>query len=162
MITTKPGQSASAEERLAEDRAWLKQAQAGDVAAFERLVTRYSARVYSLAQRMTGNAQDAQEIVQETFLSAYQNLNKFRGDSAFGSWVHRIGANLALMRLRHKRVVNDAEEQLKGAMEFSEDGCLLTYPLTQWSKRADEQALDNELRVAIEKAVAFGRSVTAA
>lgn len=131
----------------------MQLARSGDVAAFERLVGRYSGRVYNLALRMTGNAQDAQEIMQDTFLSAFQNLRDFRGDSAFGSWVHRIAANYALMRLRHKKVVNEAEGQLKGEQEFSEEGALLTYPLSGWGRRADEQALDSELRGAIQKAV---------
>jgi RNA polymerase sigma-70 factor (ECF subfamily) len=67
--------------------------------------------------------------------------------------VHRIAANYALMRLRHKKVVNEAEGQLKGEQEFSEEGALLTYPLSGWGRRADEQALDSELRGAIQKAV---------
>jgi RNA polymerase sigma-70 factor (ECF subfamily) len=142
-----------AEIRLAADRALLDLARKGDVVAFEKLVAQYTSRVYNLALRMTSSAQDAQEITQDTFLSAYQNLGNFRGESAFGSWVHRIAANYALMRLRHKKVVHEAEAQLKGEMEFSEDGTLLTYPTSQWGKRADDQALDSELRGAIQRAV---------
>lgn len=141
------------EERLIEDRRLLNLARAGDVAAFEQLVDLHSNRVYRLAQRMMGNAQDAQEITQETFLSAFQNMKGFRGDSAFGSWVHRIAANFALMRLRHRKVVHEAESELKGEMEFTEEGVLLTYPLSQWSRRADDQALDGELRAALSRAV---------
>ncbi len=148
-----PQLDAATEERLAEDRAWMQQARNGDMAAFERLVTRYSGRVYTLALRMTGSAADAQEIMQETFLSAYQNLKSFRGDSGFGSWVHRIAANFALMRLRHKRVVDDVEGQLKGELEFSDDGKLASFPLSNWGQRADEAALGDELKQAIEQSV---------
>ena len=146
--------SDDAAQRLAEDRALLARAQQGDLAAFEKLVERYSKRVYNLALRMTGSPQDAQEIVQDAFLSAFQNLKSFRGDAAFGSWVHRIAANLALMRLRHRKVVTDAEGELKGELAYADDGALLTLPLSRFGKRADDQALDRELRQAIEAAVA--------
>jgi len=146
--------SDEADQRLAEDRALLARAQKGELAAFEKLVERYTQRVYNLALRMTSSAQDAQEIVQDAFLSAYQNLGAFRGDAAFGSWVHRIAANFALMRLRHRKVVSEAEGELKGELEYGDDGALLTFPLSQFGKRADDQALDHELRQAIEGAVA--------
>lgn len=145
--------SDESENRLAEDRALLEQAKAGDAAGFEKLVGRYTSRVYNLALRMTRSAQDAQEIVQETFLAAYKNLPNFRGDAAFGSWVHKIAANHALMRLRHKKVVDEVDQQLKGELQYSEEGDLLTYPLSLWGKRADEAALDSELRHCIEHAV---------
>ena len=61
-------------------------------------------RVYALALRMMRNEAEAEELVQDTFLSAWQNLHNFRGDSAFSSWLHRICANFALMRLRRKRL----------------------------------------------------------
>jgi RNA polymerase sigma-70 factor, ECF subfamily len=145
--------SDDAEQRLAEDRALLARAQQGELAAFEKLVERYSQRVYNLALRMTGSADDAQEIVQDAFLSAYQNLKSFRGDAAFGSWVHRIAANFALMRLRHRKVVSDAEGELEGELAAGDGGALPTFPLSQFGKRADDQALDHELRTAIERAV---------
>ena len=145
--------TADAEARLAEDRALLEKARAGDVDAFERLVTRYTPRVYKLAQRITGSAQDAQEIAQETFLSAYEGLKSFRGDAAFGSWVHRIAANAALMRLRHRKVVAAAEDQLQGEVKHWGEGVLLPPPLSRFGQRADDAALDSELRGAIEQAV---------
>ena len=82
-----PVSDRDAEIRLAADRALLDLARKGDVVAFEKLVAQYTSRVYNLALRMTSSAQDAQEITQDTFLSAYQNLGNFRGESAFGSWV---------------------------------------------------------------------------
>jgi RNA polymerase sigma-70 factor (ECF subfamily) len=129
----------------------LASAQAGSVAAFEELVERHRDAVYGLALRMTRSEADAAEIVQETFLSAYQHLADFRGDAAFGSWVHRIAANQALMRLRHQKVVDAAEKDL-AAPEFNERGSLLDYPSGEWGRRADEKALDAELGVAIQQA----------
>jgi RNA polymerase sigma-70 factor (ECF subfamily) len=134
-----------------EDRALLAQAQEGDIAAFEALVDRHKDRVYGLAFRMTRSEADAAEIAQETFLSAYQHLKDFRGDAAFGSWVHRIAANHALMRLRHRKVVDAAHEELTQP-EFNERGSYVEYPTNDWSRRADEKALDAELRKAIQEA----------
>jgi RNA polymerase sigma-70 factor (ECF subfamily) len=134
-----------------EDRALLDRAQGGDIDAFESLVERHRDRLYGLALRMTRSEADAAEIVQDTFLAAYQNLANFRGEAAFGSWVHRIAANNALMRLRHQRVVEAATEELRGP-EFNERGSLEEYPEVDWSRRADEKVLDEELGRAIRQA----------
>ncbi|MDQ3262720.1 MAG: sigma-70 family RNA polymerase sigma factor [Myxococcota bacterium] len=129
----------------------LAQAQAGAMEAFEALVERHRDRVFGLALRMTRSEADAAEITQETFLAAYQHLADFRGEAAFGSWVHRIAANHALMRLRHRRVVKAAEADLTGP-EFNERGSYAEYPQGDWSRRADEKALDAELGEAIRRA----------
>jgi len=133
------------------DRELLSQAQAGDLSAFEALMERHRDKVYGVALRMTRSEADAAEIAQETFLSAFQHLNEFRGEAAFGSWVHRIAANHALMRLRHRNVVEAAEEELTGP-EFNERGSWVEYPSSDWSRRADEKALDAELGNAIRLA----------
>jgi RNA polymerase sigma-70 factor (ECF subfamily) len=133
------------------DRELLAQAQAGDLSAFESLVEKHRDKVYGVALRMTRSEADAAEITQETFLSAFQHLPEFRGEAAFGSWVHRIAANHALMRLRHQNVVQAAEEELTGP-EFNERGSWVEYPSNDWSRRADEKALDAELGTAIQRA----------
>ena len=119
--------------------------------AFETLVERHKDRVYGLALRMTRSEADAAEITQDTFFAAYQNLKAFRGEAAFGSWVHRIAANNALMRLRHQRVVEAATEEML-APEFTDRGSLAEYPEIDWSRRADEKVLDEELGRAIRQA----------
>jgi RNA polymerase sigma-70 factor (ECF subfamily) len=134
-----------------EDRQLVARAQAGDISAFEALVEAHRDKVYGLALRMTRSEADAAEITQDTFLSAYQHLKEFRGDAAFGSWVHRIAANNALMRLRHRRVVQAAEGELQGP-EFTERGSLAEYPPQDWSRSAEGQILDAELGRAIQEA----------
>jgi RNA polymerase sigma-70 factor (ECF subfamily) len=130
----------------------LRRAQEGDVEAFETLVAREQDRVFGLAFRMTRSEADAAEIAQDTFLSAYQHLKDFRGHAAFGSWVHRIAANNALMRLRHRRVVQRAEaEEEPAGPEFNRMG-FFRRPPQQWERPADEQALDAELGNAIRQA----------
>jgi RNA polymerase sigma-70 factor, ECF subfamily len=133
------------------DRQLLARAQDGDLSAFEALVEAHRDRVYGLALRMTRSEADAAEITQDTFLSAFQHLKDFRGDAAFGSWTHRIAANYALMRLRHRRVAQAAEDELAGP-EFTERGSLASIPALGWQRGAEEQALDAELRHAIQEA----------
>jgi RNA polymerase sigma-70 factor (ECF subfamily) len=132
-------------------------AQKGDVAAFERLVERHRDRVYGLALRMLNSSEDAAEVTQESFISAYRNLPKFRGDAQFGSWVYRIAANHALMRLRHRKVVSSVEspiEELPDGPTFNERGSLVDQ-VTPWGGRgAEDVVLDAELRHAIEQAAA--------
>lgn len=79
------------------------QARQGDFAAFEQLVARFQARVYRLAYRITGQAADAEDVTQQTFLSLVEHLKDFRGESAVAGWVLRIAANHALKLLRKKR-----------------------------------------------------------
>jgi len=141
---------AAAGDGSGEGDALLRRAQEGDQEAFEALVEREQDKVYGLALRMTRSEADAAEIAQDTFFSAYQHLKDFRGEAAFGSWVHKIAANNALMRLRHRRVVEKSEEALDEPA-FTRMG-LLRRPPQQWERPADEQALDAELGQAIERA----------
>ena len=134
-----------------EDRELLARAQGGDVDAFEALVARHRDEVYALALRMTRSEADAAEIAQDTFLSAYQHLPEFRGDAAFGSWVHRIAANNSLMRLRRQRVKQAAEDELRGP-EFTERGSLTERPSSAFARAAEDEVLDAELRKAIQQA----------
>lgn len=137
--------------RQQSDSELLARAQAGEDAAFEELVNRHRDNVYGLALRMTRSEADAAEIAQDTFLSAYQALPTFRGDAAFGSWVHRIAANNALMRLRHQKVKASVEQEL-GEPEFNERGSLTEAPRPEWARAADEQVIDAELGGAIRQA----------
>jgi RNA polymerase sigma-70 factor (ECF subfamily) len=134
-----------------DDRELLARAQAGDMSAFEALVGRHEDKVYGLALRMTRSEADAAEITQDTFLSAYQHLAEFRGEAAFGSWVHRIAANNALMRLRRQKVLDIVSDDLAGP-EFTDRGSLAEPPESDWSRRADDQLLDEELGRAIQAA----------
>ena len=74
----------------------------GDVNAFEKLVVEYEKNVYAIAQRMTGNPEDAADMTQETFIKAYNSLSSFRGDSKFSVWLYRIANNVCLDFLRSK------------------------------------------------------------
>ncbi|HEY7725064.1 MAG TPA: sigma-70 family RNA polymerase sigma factor [Anaeromyxobacteraceae bacterium] len=132
-------------------------AAAGDGAAFGELVSRHQDRIYGLALRLLRDAAEAEEVVQETFLAALEKLASFRGDAAFTTWLHRVAANAALMRLRRRRrapeVASDRpmEELLPRFDE--QDHLVARGPSHDWSKRADEQLADREIRKAVERAV---------
>lgn len=87
---------------LVEEMELVARARGGDVAAFTALVRRYENRVYNLAFRMLGDADDAADVAQETFLAAYEGLGRFRAESALYTWLYRIAVNKALSRRRAK------------------------------------------------------------
>jgi len=80
----------------------VSQAQQGSLTAFDELVSRHQQRVYALAYRILGAAEDASDIQQETFIRAWRNLKKFKGEAAFYTWLHRITVNLCLSRKRKR------------------------------------------------------------
>jgi RNA polymerase sigma-70 factor (ECF subfamily) len=93
----------------------LARARAGDREAFRTLVERHSHAVFRVAYRVTGNEQDAEDVVQETFLKAYTELGRFEARAGFGTWIHRIAANCAidLIRRRPKRLVHDDDDEME-------------------------------------------------
>ncbi len=80
----------------------VAQAQQGDRNAFAILVNEYKDRIYHLGLRLTGKEQDAEDILQETFIAMLQNINKFKGNSAFYTWLYRIAVNNGLKKLKSK------------------------------------------------------------
>ncbi len=86
-----------------EEQELLAALQAGDDRAFERLVRMYIDPLHAVALRLLQNPADADEVVQEAFLSAYRNLSGFRGDARLKTWLHRIVVNAALQRLRQRK-----------------------------------------------------------
>ncbi len=100
----------------------IAQAQKGDGAAFGELARRYHARSYQTALRILKNAEDAEDAVQESMISAYRHLGSFRGDSAYGTWLTRIVMNVSLMQLRKRNRRNNVslEEAVGEDLSLSE------------------------------------------
>src|SRR6202040_2602628 len=91
----------------------VKRSQAGDTEAFDELVTRYRARVFSMIYNMVHNEQDAWDLAQDSFLKAWRSIGRFRSQSSFYTWIYRIVMNVTIDWLRKK--------QIKGAgLEFDE------------------------------------------
>ena len=92
---------------VAEEDVWIRRAQRSDARAFEALYRRHVDKVYGLCLRMTGNVSEAEDCTQEAFIQAWKKLTKFRGDSAFSTWLHRIAVNAVLGRIRKDKREQD-------------------------------------------------------
>ena len=88
---------------VADEATWIRQAQRSDARAFEALYRLHIDKIYGLCLRMTGNVSEAEDCAQEAFIQAWNKLNKFRGDSAFATWLHRIAVNAVLGRIRKSK-----------------------------------------------------------
>ena len=109
----------AAETNWGSDAAAIERTIAGDRDAFRLLVDRHSRYVFRLAYRLTGNQQDAEEVVQEAFLRAYQKLEQFEARANFGTWVYRIASNYAIDRMRQRR---KEEARMEAPAARQEDG----------------------------------------
>jgi RNA polymerase sigma-70 factor, ECF subfamily len=115
-------------------------AQSGDIVAFETLVGRYERKILRLAQNITQNREDAEDVMQEAFLKAYEHLSGFQGNSRFYTWLVRIAVNQALMKLRKRRpnVVSIDEEVNTG-----ED--LIPREIEDWGPSPEDRYKQTEL-----------------
>ena len=116
----------------------VRRAQTGDADAFETVYREHAGRVYALCLRMTANPAAARELTQDVFVRAWEKLDTFRGESAFGSWLHRLAVNVVLMNRR--TAARRAEDPLEG-----DDG-----PAPPPASRAGSP----ELRMDLERAIA--------
>jgi RNA polymerase sigma-70 factor (ECF subfamily) len=92
---------------VSEEAAWIRRAKKSDSRAFEKLYRMHIDKVYGLCLRMTGNVAEAEDCAQEAFIQAWNKLSKFRGESAFATWLHRIAVNAVLGRMRKSKREQD-------------------------------------------------------
>ena len=92
---------------MADESRWIEAARAADPVAFEKLYRANVDRVYGLCLRMTGNVSEAEDCTQEAFIQAWNKIDKFRGESAFGTWMHRVAVNVVLGRMRKSKREQD-------------------------------------------------------
>jgi len=123
--------------------------QQGDPDAFAELVERHSETIYNLALRMMNNPQEAEEVLQDTFVSAFRALGRFEGRSQLSTWLYRIAYNAALMRLRRRELpTTSLDEPL-----LSDEGEPMPRQLVDWSAVPDELLLKGELDAVLREAV---------
>ncbi|HMF41032.1 MAG TPA: sigma-70 family RNA polymerase sigma factor [Polyangia bacterium] len=134
------------------DEELVARARAKDFGAFEQLLDRYEDKIFRLAYRFVRNETEAKEVLQDTFLSIWRKLDTFKGDSQFGSWLYRVAANTALMRLRAQRRHPEVSTEELPAGYLDTFGAL---PPTgeNWAKRPDDELQSDELRRHIQSAV---------
>jgi RNA polymerase sigma-70 factor (ECF subfamily) len=134
----------------------IDQLRGGDTVALEGLMEQFAPRAHRLAFGITRNEADAEEVVQDVFLSLFRNIDGFEGRAALGTWIYRITVNAALIKRRGKRV--ELEVLLEDHLPtFREDGhregdrSLL---LADWSETPEEELLSNESRRAVRRMIA--------
>src|SRR6185295_14497359 len=131
-----------------DEGALVAKAKAGDLAAFEELVSRYESRIFRLTMNITQNREDAQDAAQDAFMKSFQNLDRFQGDSRFYTWLVRIAVNEALMRLRRRRpnVVS-----LDEPVETEED--LIPHDVQDWGPTPEQRYARSEMTSILNEAI---------
>jgi RNA polymerase sigma-70 factor, ECF subfamily len=127
----------------------VAQARAGDTRAFSDLVRRYEGKIFRLAQHVTQNREDAEDVLQETFLKAYEHLDQFQGNSKFYTWIVRIAVNQALMKLRRRKT--DKSVSLDEAIDTGED--TVVREIAAWDPDPEQRYSQDELRGILDNAV---------
>jgi RNA polymerase sigma-70 factor (ECF subfamily) len=133
-----------------DDGGLVRRARSGDLDAFEELVSRHERRIYTLARRITGNEQDAEDVTQEAFLSALEHIAGFREEASFGTWLSRIATHAALKILRKRKGL--PTESLDAT---AEEGAL-PHPeyIADWRESPERLAERNETARLIDDALA--------
>src|SRR5260370_11485870 len=137
------------------DAALVAQLRRADPGAAEALVGAYGDRVYRLAIRITGNASDADEVVQDALWTASRKIDTFRGTSAFGSWVYRITANAAYQKLRKTRSQRH-EVSWEDLVPSLDDFGQHAEAAMDWSRRLKDPAVEGELKRVLDRRAAGG------
>ena len=127
----------------------VAQAREGDTNAFGTLVRRYEGKIFRLAQHVTQNREDAEDVLQETFMKAYEHLDQFKGDSKFYTWIVRIAVNQALMKLRRRRT--DKSVSLDETIDTGED--TVVREIAAWGEDPEEQFSREELGEILDGAI---------
>ena len=135
------------------DAELVQRAKAGGLDAFEALTTRYEQRVYGLAMRMLRQEQDAEDVTQQTFLSVLENIDGFRGESSFSTWVLRIASHAALKIIRKRKGLNTVS--LEAATEPSDDYNSVPHPefIADWRQSPEHLVERNEVRRLLDDAL---------
>src|SRR5947207_6827003 len=136
-----PAQTAS------DDLALVHASKSGDIAAFEELVKRYDRKLFRIAEHLTHNREDAQDVVQEAFLKAFQHLAGFRENSKFSTWLIRITLNQSLMKLRVRRVTREVSID----NDFQSEADNLPIEIADWAPNPEELYSAAELREILRK-----------
>jgi RNA polymerase sigma-70 factor (ECF subfamily) len=127
----------------------LQALQAGDRAEFARLVDAYSTQIYRLALKMLGDEQDAEDVLQNTFMKALQSIKKFEGRSSLSTWLYRIAVNEALMSIRRQKPT------VPVAMDYESDSDEIQHPtqFTDWCCLPEDELLSAEAKGHLDEAI---------
>lgn len=127
----------------------VAQSREGDTRAFGELVRRYENKIFRLAQHITQNREDAEDVLQETFLKAYEHLDQFQGNSKFYTWIVRIAVNQALMKLRRRKT--DKSVSLDETIDTGED--TIVREIAAWDENPEQKFSREELGGVLDTAI---------
>ena len=140
---------ATQEAGIFDESALVAKAREGDLAAFNELVNSYSRKIFRLAKHITQNDEDAEDVLQETFLKAFEHLDGFQGQSKFYTWIVRIAVNESLMKL-HKRK-SDRSVPLDEPVDTGED--TVVREIAVWDENPEQKYSREELGHILDEAV---------
>jgi len=142
------GSSSAPDEKLIES--FINENNQG---AFEEIVNRYVDKIYGLALRITRNQNDAEEVLQDVFLTLAKKIDTFRGEAKFSSWLYRVTVNASYMRLRAERK-HETDISLEDYVPYDDNGTLMGRVASKdWSLRPDKALFSKEAMEIIERAV---------
>ncbi|MGH7409298.1 MAG: RNA polymerase sigma factor [Candidatus Methylomirabilales bacterium] len=134
------------------DAELVERLKTGEEDAFAVLLARYQGKVYGLAMNFTCNPQDAEEVTQDVFLTVYRKIGTFNGRAAFSTWLYRVAANAALMKLRGRRSEPHLPIEEAGPT-FTADG-QFARPVADWSELPEDRLISAESRRVLGQAIA--------
>ena len=140
---------ATTEAGVFDESALVAKAREGDTTAFNELVNHYERKIFRLAKHITQNDEDAEDVLQETFLKAYEHLKDFQGQSKFYTWIVRIAVNESLMKLRKRK--SDRTVPLDEPVDTGED--TVVREIAVWEENPEQQYSREELGGILEEAV---------
>ncbi len=133
----------------------LRGLRAGEAEAYRRLLELHSANVYNVAFKLLGDEQEAEDVLQETFLSAFEAIEGFEGRSKLSTWLYRIAYNASLMRLRKRTQMTSFSLDVgPSGVDQDGDGPHVPRHLVDWSSVPDDQLLTAEAREVMDQAIA--------
>src|SRR5580700_1663734 len=127
----------------------VARARQGDTAAFSTLLRRYEGKIFRLAMNITQNREDAEDVLQEAFLKAYEHLDQFQGNSKFYTWIVRIAVNQALMKLRKRK--SDRAVSLDEQIDTGED--TVVREIATWDENPEQKYSREEVNQILSSAV---------
>jgi RNA polymerase sigma-70 factor, ECF subfamily len=139
----------SASPPILDESVLVAKAQAGDSSAFSELVSRYQNKIYRLAKHITQNDEDAEDVLQEAFLKAYEHIDGFKGDSKFYTWIVRIAVNEALMKLRKRKT--DRTVPLDEPVDTGEE--MVNREIAVWEDNPEQRYSQTEIQQILDEAV---------
>src|SRR3989440_12989169 len=132
-----------------DEGALVAQVRGGDSRAFNERVRRYEGKIFRLGQHITQNREDAEDVLQETFLKAYEHLDQFKGDAKFYTWIVRIAVNQALMKLRRRKT--DKSVSLDETIYTGED--TVVREIAAWGEDPEQRVSREELGEILDGAI---------